>query len=552
LSKTKVKIDQEKIISQEETKIDLKTNELKIIHEMLILVAINLLVILLEVFDAYVYSWISATMFGVLMAGNLTYTWFRQAYVRYLIPLTFVSMTIFGGILTNPIATTIIFCIVTIGFFILSFIKKGELETILTILFTGLSMFIFTALMLIDHGFLKVNFEVNIVTSIWLAWTSAVAAMIILNKNNYAITITSSALAILISAISPFLEPEANNSNVFTLICGILILGISIISILMNYSKKNFNFSKFVGIIATILVGVTIYSYSFNYSFEWLDSLANNSQLKAVLVDYILFIPLAVFSVVVFILYFHKKTKEEFPDARTYNYLENKELGKTDGILIGIYLLFIAISQVMFIEEFELNIIKGLFISVLFLSASISLNIRITPIVTIITSLGFFGFLLHVYEWLDSDTILIILMIITSILLIFSVINELFIKGEPLTSTLMISGSLMLMLTSVIYFYMQSFDLRYIMPGLVWGVIGLFLFTVGVIFNRIILRRTGLIIILADILYSIIVVIIRYRGWQMGVSFIVLAMVLLGCIYLFRWSEKKKEKMIQTEEIAAK
>ncbi|MBN1328823.1 MAG: hypothetical protein JXA54_05060 [Candidatus Heimdallarchaeota archaeon] len=552
MSKTKAKINQEEIVSEKEANIESKTDSLKIIHEMIIIIAINLLVILLEVFNAYEQTWLSVTMFCILMVGNLTYSWLKRAYVKYLLPLAFVSLTVFGGMLSNAIIVTIVFCIVTIGYFALSFYKKDELETILTILFTGLSLFIFTALMVIDHGFVRVNFELNIVVAIWLAWVTTIAAIIILNRNNYSIVVTSSSISIIFSAICPFLKPEAESSNTFTIMCGISILGISIISILMTYSKDKFNFNKFIGIIFAILIGVIIFSYSFNYSFGLLDTMPNDSQIKAVLVDYILFIPLTIFTVVIFTLFFHRKTSKEISETRSNNHIENNELIKTDGKFVGIYLLFIAISQIMFVEEYELNIVKALIISLLFLGASISLNIRITSIVTIITSLSFFGLMLFIYNWLDSDYILIILMTTASALLIFSVINELFIKGEPLTSTLMISGSLTLMVTSIIYFYLQTYELRYILPGLVWGAIGLFLFTIGVIFNRIVLRRTGLIIILADILYSIIVVILRYRGWQMGVSFIILALVLLGCIYLFRWSEKKKGKANQTDITLAK
>ncbi|NHJ87868.1 MAG: hypothetical protein FK734_20565 [Asgard group archaeon] len=552
MSKTKAKLEQKEIIQEEQASTENKKDGLKIIHQILIIAAINLLVILMEGFHTFNKEWLSITMFCVLMAGNLVFNWFKQAYLKFLLPLNFVSLAVYGGLLKNPLVVTIVFCVLTIGYFAFSFYKKDELNTILTILFTGLSMFLFTALMIIDHGFIKVNYELNVVSMVWLAWIAAIAALIIVNKEKYIITITGSVISIIFSAIGPFFNPETDNSNTFTLICGLSVLAISIISILMTYSKDNFNFGKFIGSIVIILVGTTIFSYSFAYSFDWLDSVPNASQIKAVLVDYLLFVPLVIFSVSVLILYYHRKNKEKIPEKERLPYIYNKELSKTDGILFGIYMMFLAVSQIMYIDEYKLNIIKALIVSIFFFGASVSFNIRITPIMSIIASLSFFGLLLFVYELLDNDYILIILMAFASVMLIFSVINELFIKGEPLTSTLMISGALVLMVTSIIYFYLQTFDLRYIMPGLVWGVIGLFLFTIGIVFNRIVLRRTGLIIILADILYSLIVVIIQYRGWQMGVSFIVLALVLLGCIYLFRWSEKKETKLKETKEAEAK
>ena len=44
---------------------------------------------------------------------------------------------------------------------------------------------------------------------------------------------------------------------------------------------------------------------------------------------------------------------------------------------------------------------------------------------------------------------------------------------------------------------------------------------------------------MVDIVYSIIGISLTYRGWQMGVGFMVLAVVLMGVIFLFRWSETR-------------
>ncbi|MHA1211235.1 MAG: hypothetical protein ACTSSH_02125 [Candidatus Heimdallarchaeota archaeon] len=385
--------------------------------------------------------------------------------------------------------------------------------------------------------------EANIAVFLWLFWAGASAVITIMKKEKFSITITYCISNILFSSIGVFFLPAGSNSNVFTLTCAVILLASSIISILLSYSKEQFNFGKFLGIISIILIGIVIFSYSFTISFKWLTS----SQIKSILVDYVLFVPLAVFSLVIFVLHNYKKAKID-DESRAIKYLENKQLLTTDWVLLGIYTLFTIASFAMFIDQYEQNIAKAMAISLLFFGASMSLNIRITPIITLIATTSLFGAFLHVYNVTSENNILIILMILSSVLLIFSVINELFIKGEPVTTTLMMSGSLLLMTSSVIYFYLQTFALRYIMPGLVWAAVGLFLFTIGTIFNRVVLRRTGLIIILLDIVYTIIVVIVEYRGWQMGVAFIILALVLLGCIYLFRWSEKREQRQKEFEE----
>ena len=125
--------------------------------------------------------------------------------------------------------------------------------------------------------------------------------------------------------------------------------------------------------------------------------------------------------------------------------------------------------------------------------------------------------------------------------------NELFLKGEPLTTTLTLSGALILMITSQLYFSI-NFATQFLYSEIVWAGIGLFLFTIGLIFNKLFLRRTGLVIILLDVVKSIIELLIEYldEGWKIGVAFMILAIVLMVCIFLFRWSEKR-EKTQQEE-----
>jgi membrane protein implicated in regulation of membrane protease activity len=115
--------------------------------------------------------------------------------------------------------------------------------------------------------------------------------------------------------------------------------------------------------------------------------------------------------------------------------------------------------------------------------------------------------------------------------------------GEPLTSSMTLSGTLMLMICSLIYF-----DYIEIWVSLIWALVGLYLFVVGLLFNKIFLRRIGLAVILMDVVYSIVYVSRLENKALLGVGFMVLAIVLFICIWLFRWSEQKLKREKETDE----
>ncbi|MCK5158906.1 MAG: hypothetical protein KAR08_07105, partial [Candidatus Heimdallarchaeota archaeon] len=59
---------------------------------------------------------------------------------------------------------------------------------------------------------------------------------------------------------------------------------------------------------------------------------------------------------------------------------------------------------------------------------------------------------------------------------------------------------------------------------------------------------SGLIIILFDIAYTLVAVGVKYRlSLLSGITFIILAFVLITCIYLLRWSERRElqEKIVE-------
>ena len=141
------------------------------------------------------------------------------------------------------------------------------------------------------------------------------------------------------------------------------------------------------------------------------------------------------------------------------------------------------------------------------------------------------------------------LLAIVVVLYVFIILNEMFLLGEPLSTNLSIVATLLGMITSILLFYVENVNLKEIWTSICWVVIGAFLFSFGIIFEYTFLRRSGLFIILFDIVYSVIVIILNtsYRGLPMGIAFIVLAVVLLVCIYLLRWSERRDTKKKITE-----
>jgi hypothetical protein len=144
----------------------------------------------------------------------------------------------------------------------------------------------------------------------------------------------------------------------------------------------------------------------------------------------------------------------------------------------------------------------------------------------------------------NDQIVYLVLMAFSATLILFAIINELFIMGEPMTSSMTISGTLILMVCSQLYF-----EDVVIWVSLIWAFVGLYLFVVGLLFNKVFLRRIGLSVIIIDIIYSIVFVSRQANRLYLGIGFMVLAVVLFICIWLFRWSELKvrKEKQVNEE-----
>jgi hypothetical protein len=518
-------------------------------HQIITLTVIHLLYIAFEASNAFNPTWISVIIYGIISLGTIGFIYLQKENAKYLIPIPFISLIIVGGILGNlegTITITVIFVIYCAFYFTLVFMKEDITQTIITILFSAVTLFVLTTFMKFNQGFVSVGKEYNVISFLWLLWAGAVSAIIIRNKEKIGLSILYTALLVIMSSIGPIIRPEGSaNANVFSLVCAVILLGTAVISIILAVPKDEFKVGRFIGNITIIEVGFVTFSYTFNYAFSWIA----NTSTKASIVNYGLLLPLVLYTITILIIKYYPRERDDL-SLRTYSLFKNKELLSKDMILWGTYLSFIIMSQVMFVLRYDLNFLNGLIISLIFFGATIPLTIRFATTNSLLLSILFLSLTLSEFTSLQYSNNLIILMAVSGAIVILAVFNELFLKGEPLTTTLTLSGALILMISSQLYFSI-NFATQFLYSQIVWAGIGLFLFTIGLIFNRLFLRRTGLVIILMDVVKSIIELLIEYldEGWKIGVAFMILAIVLLVCIFLFRWSEKREKT--QQEEIAS-
>jgi hypothetical protein len=289
------------------------------------------------------------------------------------------------------------------------------------------------------------------------------------------------------------------------------------------------NMAKLVPLVISEQIGIVILSYSFTGNFEPLVELA-----KILIVDYAIFMPIVIFVAVNVGIKFYKLHK---------NPEQKQTLTNLDFILIAVFAVFLATAMGMAGWTIgNYNLIKAFVVSIIFFGISLELRLRFSTAITIIATHVFLGLMLNLVGGISSDWVLITLMAISSVLILFAVINEIFLIGEPITSAMIISGSLILMATSFVYFEFLA-----LWVSLIWAFAGLYLFVFGLLFNKISLRRSGLIIILADVVYSIVYVARLENRTLLGIGFMILAIVLFACILLFRWSEQRLKKEVPPE-----
>ncbi len=475
-------------------------------------------------------------IYGVLAIGTVGFLWIQKERITYLMPIPFISLIIVGGILEETITTTVIFTAYCIYFFIYQFIQKNIGETILIVVLSGISMIVLICFTLFNQGFVKVNYEINPITIIWLAWCLTILGLAFIHRENFAMHLGFIITALILAAIGPFLGFILVYDNVFALANGIIILASIVISLLIIFLEETFSLRKFLSFIGINLAAVIVYSFSFGSSFDWLSPIN-----ESFIVDYTLFIPLVLITTIVLTIKFYPDTRVE-KDAEKFSYRDQQKIIDIDGSMIATYFIFhiaALFSLIQTIANFEYIFLKLLIISIAFISATVTLNLRITNIMSLISSLVFLALMMIFLANVSNFATFISLLAITVVLYIFIILNEMFLIGEPLSTNLSIVATLVGMLTSILFFYTENIILKEIWTSICWVVIGAFLFSFGIIFEYTFLRRSGLFIILFDIVYSVIVISIGYRGLPMGIAFIILAVVLLVCIYLLRWSERR-------------
>lgn len=498
----------------------------KQLHQIFLLCIINILYIVFEAVNAFEIYWVSAIIYSFISIGSVVFIWSQWENAKYLIPIPLISLIIVSAINEFPLFNTILFGVECSFYFVIAFIKKNPQDTMITIISTGITLLLLTTFMLFDQGFVKVDYEFNIACSFLLLWIIASSVGTILQRENVGLLFAYCASTTIITSVAPFIRPEGSSSNLYTLFCLISLFASAAITLTTIVLNKEMKIGEFLGFVIIEQVGLIIISYSFNLTFDWLEASEN-----ALIVNYALYIPIVLFIVTSLSLKYYKKLRTE----------DRQQKSDEDIISLIMYFSLIASSMAMFGWSVgNLNLINALVVSFLFFGAAIALDFRISASVSLLLSYLFLGLMLFFVANVVADTVYIILMAFSGTLMLFSIINEKYLAGEPLTTAMTLSGSLVLMLC-----FMLRFDFLAIWVSIGWAVVGGYLFAIGVFFEKIALRRTGLSVILIDIVYSIVFISLRAEEmYLLGIGFMVLAIILFTCIYLFRWSEKRlKEKL---------
>ncbi|MHA1156675.1 MAG: hypothetical protein ACTSQK_11265, partial [Candidatus Heimdallarchaeota archaeon] len=336
-----------------------------------------------------------------------------------------------------------------------------------------------------------------------------------------------------ITAVMPFIRPEGTYSNVFTIICALGFLTSAITTLVLVTKHEELDDFHHLMSVIVIQVGIIILSYSFNIGHTWTSS-SNN----VLIIDFALHIPLAIFTIANYLYDYFNNKQHQIED----NKANVKGYNKLKPFIL--YLSFVISSLAMLGWVFgQLNLINVLIISILFFVVSIVINNKFMIIITMLLSYLFIGLTMNFVGSVVLDIILIVLISISAALMTFAIINEKWIQGEPLTSTLTISSSLMIIVS---LFILLDFTNIWISVG--WVLLGFYLFAGGIFLEKILWRRVGLGAILGDIVFSIVLIAISGgSGIFLGIGFMVIAIVLVGCIFLFRWSEQKQKRDILDE-----
>ena len=517
-------------------------------HQIIVLSIIHLFYVLIEIINEFKFQWISSIIYVFIAIGTIVFLWLQKENYNYLLPIPFISLIIVGAILEETITITVIFSFYCLCFFLYQFIRKSESETIVTVISSGITMIVLFCYALFDQGFVIINNNFNVTVFIWLIWNVSVLGLAFIHRTNATLSYSFIVIVLLLASIGPFLGFILIYDNVFAIVNGVVIFCAIVFSLLIVFLEEIFNMRKFLTLISTNLISVVIFNFSFRFSFEWL-----NSANKSLVVDYALFIPLVLITSVVLTVKFYPEVRTMFA-PNEYYYVKNERLQSIDITILATYFIFLIasiFSLIGNIENYEFLLLKLLIISIIVSAASVPLNVKISTITSLLFTLAFLIPVLLFLGNVSSNATFISLLVIVVLVYIFMVINEIFLIGEPLTTNLSIVATLTGMVTSMVYFYIENMNFKEMLTSITWSLIGIFLFAFGIIFYHLYIRRSGFIIVIVDIIYSLISMSVRYKilSLQVGITFTIQAIVLLTCVFLLRWSEKREERATSEEAI---
>jgi len=511
-------------------------------HQIVTITLIHLTIIIFQAFNIFPTNWLPSVLYGLISGGTIVFAILKRKIMVWLIPITFGSLIAVNYAGLNLLAVTILFAVNLVAYAILIFWFKDGNSFIGEVLTSSIAFLSILYSLKADRVFYGLSNALIELLVFMILWTVVNGLLIVrLRERKDSLVVFSFALVYVtfISSFARYLYEAEVYFNAYHL-SSIILLALGMLYTCGWQMRRREGLGLKTLNLANYLIAAMVFSYIFPRYF----TLMGSATAKTVLVDYLLFIPVVIAGVSNLVLQGRaEESKEAVQEKSRLAYQEDKIRIQRDWKQIGFLAMFLVTSLLMSIDNNTYNHLRSLIVSLLFLGVAVVNQAPATLTTAILTGMAFQAAFLQKISGIQATTNMIILMSLAAAVLLVAILNELVIAGEPFTSAFAISGSVMLMISSVTYFYMTNFYLRFILPGIIWAAVGLLNFAMGLLFNQIFMRRMGLSIILADIVYTIVTVIIaQYKGWQIGVTFIVLAIVLLGCIVLFRWSEQKQRK----------
>ncbi|MFW9922927.1 MAG: hypothetical protein ACFFDW_06515, partial [Candidatus Thorarchaeota archaeon] len=299
----------------------------KNIHQIFLLIFINVLYIIFESVNAFQIDWISAIVYGLISASTIAYIWLQYESAKYLIPIPFISLIIVGAIIKYPLIITIVFGVDCFIYFLMVIIKRNLYDGIITTISTSVTYITLVSLSLIDRGFIKLGVEFNVMVGFLILWLIVATIITILLREKLSQILVYIFSSVIMVSILPFIQPEVGKSNLLSIICFAGFFLSAVTTLILVTIKKEFRELHSLIIIIVTQCGIILFSYSFNYGFKWLPVLGN-----ILLIDYGLHIPLAVFAIVNFLNTYYKNKRKEF-------ILSNKKLNYILLIMFGSFLI---------------------------------------------------------------------------------------------------------------------------------------------------------------------------------------------------------------------